>query len=206
MDIFTSASGGENNVHCRSTACGRYPEFGRFATFAAKIRHGRVENGFGNMKQGNWKGHLALGLAYTIFGINLVTSKDIANADAVTPIALFTMRAVGATALFWLISLFLPKEKVGRDMGKSCIASVLGLFIPPVYVLEGRHDGDSDRHRRSGTLSPIFTLFIALFRPERGRSRSNRRRTAQSLRNPILIYNSVHALDVEATTPAGYAC
>ena len=64
------------------------------------------------MAGGNLKGHLALLAAYTIFGVNIVLTKDISNSAVVSPIALFTLRAIGASALFWLISLFTPKEKV----------------------------------------------------------------------------------------------
>ena len=160
------------------------------------------------MKQGNWKGHLALGLAYTIFGINLVTSKDIANADAVTPIALFTMRAVGATALFWLISLFLPKEKVpARDMGKIATAPALGLCIPQSTFLKAVTMATPIDIGVVGTLSPIFTLFIAYFALKEPITLKKIGGVLLSLCGILfLIYNSVHAHnDVEATTPAGYA-
>lgn len=59
-------------------------------------------------------GHLAVGGAYVIFGLNVVCCKDIANSALVSPMVLFTLRAAGASALFWLLSLFLPKEKVER--------------------------------------------------------------------------------------------
>ena len=68
-------------------------------------------------------GHLAVGGAYVIFGLNLVFCKDIANSALVSPIVLFAFRAMGATALFWMLSLFLPKEKIDRgDFGKIALA------------------------------------------------------------------------------------
>ena len=57
-------------------------------------------------------GHLSVAAAYTIFGLNIVFCKDIAAAGIVSPIALFTLRALGASLLFWLLSLFIPREKV----------------------------------------------------------------------------------------------
>ena len=45
-------------------------------------------------------GHLAAAMAYAIFGFNIVFCKDIANSHTVSPIVLFTLRALGATALF----------------------------------------------------------------------------------------------------------
>lgn len=160
------------------------------------------------MKQGHWKGHLALGLAYTIFGINLVTSKDIANADAVAPIALFSIRATGAAALFWLVSLFLPKEKVAAgDMGKIVIASVLGLFIPQFTFLKAITMATPIDIGVVGTLSPIFTMFIAYFALKEPITLKKAGGVLLSLCGILfLIYNSVHAHNgVEITTPAGYA-
>ena len=76
------------------------------------------------------KGHLSIADAYTIFGLNLVFCKDIANSGAVSPYVLFTLRAIGASALFWLLSLFTPKERVERnDYWKIAAASLVGLFI-----------------------------------------------------------------------------
>lgn len=49
-------------------------------------------------------GHLSIAAAYTIFGLNIVFCKDIANSEVVAPEVLFTLRAIGASALFWLIS------------------------------------------------------------------------------------------------------
>ena len=42
------------------------------------------------------KGHLSIAGAYLIFGLNVVLCKDIANSQAVAPIVLFTLRALGA--------------------------------------------------------------------------------------------------------------
>ena len=50
-------------------------------------------------------GHLAAAAAYVIFGINVVVCRDIAIEGHVEPIVLFSMRALMAGALFWLLSL-----------------------------------------------------------------------------------------------------
>ena len=108
------------------------------------------------------KGHLAAGGAYAIFGLNIVFCKDIAACGLVSPIALFTLRAIGATALFWLISLFLPKENVDpRDLWKIAAASVVGLFVPQLTFLAACTMTTAIDISILGTLSPIFTMFIA---------------------------------------------
>ena len=57
-------------------------------------------------------GHLSVGAAYVIFGLNIVFCRDIATESGLAPIVLFSMRALVAAALFWLVSLFTPREKV----------------------------------------------------------------------------------------------
>ena len=80
------------------------------------------------MEKEQVKGHLSIAAAYTIFGLNVVLCKDIANSAAVPPVVLFTFRAIGASALFWLLSFFLPKERIEKgDMGRIALASFLGL-------------------------------------------------------------------------------
>ena len=81
-------------------------------------------------------GHLSTAAAYTIFGLNIVFCKDIANSEVVAPEVLFTLRAIGASALFWLISLFLPKERIEKgDSLKIVAASFTGLFVPQMTFL-----------------------------------------------------------------------
>ena len=71
-------------------------------------------------------GHLASAAAYIIFGINVVVCRDIAVDGTVAPIVLFTMRALVAGVLFWLVSLFGPKETVPpRDLLRLAGAGML---------------------------------------------------------------------------------
>lgn len=107
-------------------------------------------------------GHLSLAAAYIIFSLNIVFCKDIANSASITPIALFSLRAIGASSLFWLISLFLPKEKVAKkDFWQIALASTLGLFIPQLAFLKAITMTTAIDTAIVSTLSPIFTMFIA---------------------------------------------
>ena len=152
-------------------------------------------------------GHLAIAATYTIFGLNIVFCKDIANAEAVSPIVLFTMRAIGASALFWLISFFLPKERVApADMFKIAAASVVGLFIPQLTFLMAITMSTSIDTAILGTLGPIFTMFFAYFflkEPITGKKAGG---VVLSFAGVIfLILNSVHAGGAAATSPMGIA-
>ena len=59
-------------------------------------------------------GHIACFTAYAIFGINIIVCKDLTGGHLISPIALFTLRSLGAGALFWILSLFGPHEKVEK--------------------------------------------------------------------------------------------
>lgn len=107
-------------------------------------------------------GNLACATAYVIFGLNIVFCKDIANAHVVSPIALFTLRALGASSLFWLISMFMPQEKVDRkDLPKIAAASFLGLFLTQITFLKAITMSTSLDTSIISTLSPIFTMLTA---------------------------------------------
>jgi drug/metabolite transporter (DMT)-like permease len=152
------------------------------------------------------KGHLSIAGAYLIFGLNVVLCKDIANSQAVAPIVLFTLRALGASALFWLGSLFLPKEKVDRkDLPKIALASLLGLFGPQVTFLVGITMATSIDTAILGTLGPVFTMVFAFFflgEPITGKKAGG---VAVSLAGVLfLIFNSVHGGGASATTPLGF--
>jgi len=114
------------------------------------------------MSKDKFTGHLAALGAYAIFGLNIVTTKDIANSAVVSPMVLFTLRAIGASALFWLISLFLPKEKVElKDLGWTVLASFLGLFVPQLTFLKAITMTTPVDTAILGSLTPIFTMFVA---------------------------------------------
>ncbi len=107
-------------------------------------------------------GHAAAAAAYVIFGINVVVCRDIATDGGIEPIVLFAMRALVAGGLFWLVSLFLPKEQVSRkDLLKLAGAGFLGLFMPQLTFLHAiAHTTPVDLSVMS-TTTPIFTMFVA---------------------------------------------
>lgn len=108
-------------------------------------------------------GNLACFTAYAIFGFNIICCKNIALDGHITPMALFCLRAFGATALFWIWSLFTaPKEQIARkDLGKVAIASFLGLFMTQLSFLFAITKATAIDASILSTLSPIMTLVIS---------------------------------------------
>lgn len=115
------------------------------------------------MKKGSQLiGHLCAFLAYTIFGFNIIVCKELTNTNLISPLGLFCFRSVGAALLFWVISLFLPREKVPpRDLGGIFLASMLGFFLTQLsYLVSSKYTTPLDTSIITPT-TPIFTMFIA---------------------------------------------
>lgn len=109
-----------------------------------------------------WIGHVSCFTAYLIFGVNIIICKDLMTSETVSPLGVFTLRALGASALFWLIGLFAKKEKVElKDYPKIFAASMLGLFITQVSFLYGIENISPVDWSILTVLSPVFTMFTA---------------------------------------------
>lgn len=151
-------------------------------------------------------GHLACFTAYTIFGLNIVVCKDLTSSGAISPIALFTIRSLGAGALFWIISLFLPKQSVERrDLPKIFAASVLGFFLTQMCFLMAISRITPMDCSIITSLSPIYTMFIAAYALKEPLSTQKIGGVVLSLCGIIyLILNSVTSTaTVIETTPIG---
>ena len=114
-------------------------------------------------QNGTLIGNLACFTAYAIFGFNIICCKNIAIDGNITPMALFCLRSFGATALFWIWSLFTaPKEQIARaDIWKVALASFLGLFMTQLSFLFAITKATAIDASIMSTLSPIMTLVIS---------------------------------------------
>ena len=151
-------------------------------------------------------GHFACFTAYLIFGLNIVVCKDLTSSGVISPLALFTLRSLGAGALFWIISIFLPKEQVERrDLPKIFAASVLGFFLTQISFLMAISRITPMDCSIVASLSPLYTMFIAAYALKEPLSAQKIGGVVLSLCGVIyLILNSVTAASgVIQTTPAG---
>ncbi len=107
-------------------------------------------------------GHLAAFTAYSIFGFNIILTKDLTNSHIFQPLSLFTLRAIGAGLLFWTLSLFTKKEKVSKkDLLKIFLASLLGFFVTQITFLVGINYSTPLDCAIISTLAPVFTMITA---------------------------------------------
>ena len=151
-------------------------------------------------------GHLACFTAYSIFGLNIVVCKDLTTSGVISPITLFCMRSIGAGAIFWLISLFLPKERVEKqDFPKIFLASILGFFLTQMCFLMAISRITPMDCSIISSLSPIYTLFIAAYALKEPISAQKIGGVVLSLCGIIyLILNSTSSTSaITQTTPLG---
>lgn len=106
-------------------------------------------------------GHLACAATYIIFGFNIVFCRDIAREGGLSPMVLFTMRALFAGGLFWIASLFRPEKVERGDLIKILGAGVLGIFLPQLTFLYGITMTTPVDLSVVGTITPILTMFTA---------------------------------------------
>ena len=107
-------------------------------------------------------GHIACFMAYAIFGVNIIVCKDLTGGHLISPIAIFTLRSLGAGFLFWILSLFFPYEKVQkRDYLKIFAAAFLGYFVTQLTFLMAIPDVTPMHCSIISSMSPIYTMFIA---------------------------------------------
>ena len=107
-------------------------------------------------------GHLAALIAYSIFGFNIIVCKDLTSDGLIPPLGIFTFRSGVAGALFWILSLFLPKEKVEKkDYLKIFLASMLGFYVCQITFLFGIPEVTPMDCSLFTVMSPIYTMFVA---------------------------------------------
>ena len=112
--------------------------------------------------KGSAFGHIAAFIAYAIFGFNIIVCKDLTSGGLIPPLGIFTLRSLIAGGLFWILSLFLPKEKVDRkDYIKIFSASMLGFLTCQLTFLVGiPHITPMDCSILTA-MAPIYTMAVA---------------------------------------------
>ena len=107
-------------------------------------------------------GHAAAFIAYAIFGFNIIVCKDLTSGHLIPPLGIFTIRSLTAGVLFWIVSAFMPKEKIDRkDYIRIFAASMLGFFTCQVTFLVGIPYITPMDCSILTAMSPIYTMAIA---------------------------------------------
>ena len=113
------------------------------------------------MDNNNIQGHLAVFSANVIFGLGVpVTALLLAR--WVTPLGYMLARCVGAAAIFWAISLFLPKERVApKDLLVILFGGLLGFVVSQTLTAWALVYTTPVYFSLIATLTPVVTMLLA---------------------------------------------
>lgn len=114
------------------------------------------------------RAHLALLGANIIYGLNVIFGKAVMP-DHIKPFALLTIRSVVTALLFWITSLFMPKEKVDKkDLVYMFSIAVFGVVINQALFLAGLSLTSPVNSSIIMSVNPIFAfVFAALILKEK---------------------------------------
>jgi drug/metabolite transporter (DMT)-like permease len=112
--------------------------------------------------------HLSLLAANIIYGINYSVAKAVMP-DHIKPFALLSIRSISAAALFWITSLFIPREPVNRkDLLFLFGCSFFGVVINQALFLVGLDMTTPVNSSIILSTNPIFAfVFAALILKEK---------------------------------------
>jgi drug/metabolite transporter (DMT)-like permease len=101
--------------------------------------------------------------ANLLYGINYIIAKGVMP-DHFTPRAIIFIRVSSTVVLFWLFSLFFPKEKVEiKDLLKLALCSIFGIAINQIMFFEGLNLTTPVDSSIIMTINPILVLIFSLF-------------------------------------------
>ena len=101
--------------------------------------------------------------ATTIYGLNHTIAK-VVMPHFIGPFGFIMLRVVGASVLFWTISLFVPKETIERkDYLRIAGAAFLGMCINMLMFFKGLQLSTPINSGVIVTLTPIIILILSAF-------------------------------------------
>ena len=106
--------------------------------------------------------------ATTIYGINHTIAKGVMP-TYIKPFGFIMLRVVGASALFWIFSLFGPKEKIKKkDWLRVIVCAILGMVINMLAFFKGLQLSTPINSAVLITITPIIVVVLsAIFLGER---------------------------------------
>lgn len=116
-----------------------------------------------NFMKESVKGHIALISANIIFGFSAPFSKLLFN-SYLSYSSLLLLRSIGGAILFWVASLFIPREKLSKkEIGILIIAAFVGVIFNQGLYMAGLARTTPIHCGLLQTLGPVYTLLLATF-------------------------------------------
>ncbi len=106
---------------------------------------------------------LAATAASTIYGVNHTIAKGVMP-DVIKPFGFILLRVAGAAAVFWIVSLFYPSEKIDRrDWFRFLICAFFGMVLNMLAFFKGLSLSTPINSSVIITLSPVLLLVLSAF-------------------------------------------
>ncbi len=104
----------------------------------------------------------ALFMVQLLYGLNYTFAKVVMNDNYIKPFAFVVLRVGGATLLFWLFSIWFPKEKIERkDYIRFFVAAVFGVVINMLLFLKGLELTSPIHASAIVTITPVLILVLS---------------------------------------------
>ncbi len=111
----------------------------------------------------HWRAHFALFMVNTLYGASHVLAKGVMP-KYLTPSVFILFRVLGATLLFWLVSAFLPKEKIAKkDLLLLAFCGLFGVAVNQLFFFHGLNLSSSINSGIIMTVNPILVIVLAYF-------------------------------------------
>lgn len=107
------------------------------------------------------KSHLALLFVNALYGANNIIAKDVMP-NYLTPNLFIAIRVIGASILFWCVSLFTKHEKVAKkDLFLFAICGIFGVAVNQLTFFHGLNYSSAINSGIIMTLNPIIVAIMA---------------------------------------------
>ena len=114
------------------------------------------------MEMNNAKGHLAMLGANVMWGLMSPVAKMVFAAGVVAPLVMVDFRVAGAAALFWITSLFMPRERVPLgDILRLAGAGMLGVLFNQGFFIVGVSLTSPGEASLVTTTMPMWVMLLA---------------------------------------------
>mgnify|MGYP006180318177 CR=1 FL=1 len=113
------------------------------------------------MRLSNIKAHIALLLANIIYALNYGWAKDVMSEGYVKPFAFIFMRVIGATLLFWFVSLFFRERVANKDKLKMLLCGIFGVAANQLLFFKGLDQTSTINASIIMVTSPIIVALLS---------------------------------------------
>lgn len=112
---------------------------------------------------------VAVFMVQVIYGFTFTFANDVIDDGHIKPFGFIVLRVLGAAILFWLLSIFTPKEKIDKqDYKKFFVASIFGIALNMLTFFKGFEYTTPIHASVIMTVVPIVVLTLsAIFLKER---------------------------------------